>query len=214
MRKYDLVISLGVNCNCANNLKHYNLRRIGEKMPFDWIKSGTLASRVNLILNDFAGFLDPQNLRQLFGNVTRWEGKRYYNVVYDLVFAHDFPSDKNFHEGLTIATKNYSEKILNLQNALLAHKKILFVYMDNNLISRRMAAKKLRELRRKFGYNDIDFLIIENGVRTIWNLRKTRGGSGVYLVRTKTQLMPKHFNDTTPEMRKVLDKIFKPIERF
>ncbi|MDR0727115.1 MAG: papain-like cysteine peptidase, partial [Rickettsiales bacterium] len=83
MKNYDLVISLGRNCNCASNLKYYNLRRIDEKMPFDWIKHGTLALRIDVILNDFDGFLDPMNLRQMFGNKIPLKDKRYYNVVYD-----------------------------------------------------------------------------------------------------------------------------------
>jgi hypothetical protein len=85
--------------------------------------------------------------------------------------------------------------------------------MTNDIVSKNEVRGKLNQLRQKFGYDEIDLLVIENGVKTMWNLRRSQKGMGLFFIRTRTNLMPKHFADTTPEMRKVLDKIFKPISR-
>ena len=54
-KKFDLVMSLGYDCGCAMYLKKYNLR--GYSCPFDWVYSSTFEKKIELIINDFDGFL-------------------------------------------------------------------------------------------------------------------------------------------------------------
>ena len=93
-------------------------------------------------------------------------------------------------------------------NVFAAHEKVLLVYMTDVHIPSRDVRRYVRMLRQKFGYNDIDLLIIENLAHTFLNLRWHKIGRGITLAKTKFDLMPPHFQDTTPEQFKILDKIF------
>lgn len=209
---YDYVIPLGDRCNCTQNLKHYNLRTIGRKLPFDWLKNGDIWSRVNIILEDFADFLNPTNLRQVqYERPEHWQFYRFYDVRSRLIFAHDFPKDLNFVDGLRVATTTFAPKIQRFQSIFAQRKKVLFVYMTDSRVPNGDIRRAVRLLRQKFGYDDIDILVVENGVRTIWNLRRVWLGRGITKFKTRKFLMPVHYTDTTPEQYAVLDKIFSHI---
>ncbi|MDR0741725.1 MAG: hypothetical protein LBF28_03040 [Rickettsiales bacterium] len=66
-------------------------------------------------------------------------------------------------------------------------------------------------LRKKFGYEGIDLLIVENNCGGIWKIRQKHIGDGIFRIKTKENLMPIHYQDVTPAQRAILDRIFKQI---
>lgn len=210
---YDKIIPLGDRCNCTQNLKHYNLRPIGRKFPFDWVKRGTFDSRINIILNDFQDFLVAERLHKIkYDRIEKWHNYRFWDSKTKLVFAHDFPKDLSFVEGFRIATETYAPKIKRFRDVFAAHEKVLLVYMTDRHVSNKQAKIAVKQLRHKFGYNDIDLLIIENGIRTFWRYKQQNIANGITRIKVRKFLMPAHYTDTTPEQFKWLDKIFNQIQ--
>ena len=210
---YDKIIPLGDRCNCTQNLKHYNLRPIGRKFPFDWVKRGTFEGRIRIILDDFQDFLVAERLQKIkYERIEKWHNYRFWDSKTKLVFAHDFPKDLSFVEGFRIAVKTYAPKIKRFRDVFAAHEKVLLVYMTDRHVSNKQAKIAIDKLRKKFGYSDIDLLIIENGIRTLWRYRKQHISSGITRIKIRKFLMPAHYADTTPEQFKILDKVFQNIK--
>ncbi len=210
---YDKVIPLGDRCNCTQNLKHYGLRPMGRKYPFDWVKNGTFSSRVNIILTDFDDFLVAERLKQIvFEDIEKWKNYRFWDSKTELVFAHDFPKDLSFVEGFRVAVEAYAPKIKKFKQVFKNKEKVLLVYMTVDSVPDRVARVAVQKLRKKFGYDDIDLLIIENGICTLWPFRQRQIAPGITRIRVRRFLMPMHYKDTSPEQFKVLDKIFKQVK--
>ena len=214
MRKitYDVVIPLGDRCSCTQNLKHYGLRPVGYKLPFDWVKRGTFDSRIGIILNNFNDFLVPERLRQVhYIRIEQWNLHRFYDTKTKLVFAHDFPKNMKFEDSFRVAFETYMPKIKRYKEIFFNRKKVLLVYMTDVHVPDKLAKIAMQKLRQKFGYDDIDLLIVENGVRTMWRYKKQSVAHGITRIKTKVFLMPIHYADVTPAQFKILDKIFHQI---
>lgn len=83
--RFDRVISLGENCGCANYLRAFYLR--DAAYPFDWLGGAAFKRRVELILNDFLGFLEKDNLEKVG---THENGDIYKDKNIGLISPHDF----------------------------------------------------------------------------------------------------------------------------
>ena len=59
-QKFDLIFSIGEDCACSSYLRRYNLQ--DYSYPFDWLTKATFKTRLDLLLNDFQGFLEKENL--------------------------------------------------------------------------------------------------------------------------------------------------------
>lgn len=210
---YDRIIPLGDRCNCTQNLKHYNLRPIGRKYPFDWVKRGTFEGRIKIILDDFQDFLVAERLRRVvYERIEKWSNYRFWDPKTRLVFAHDFPKNLPFVEGFRVAFETYAPKIRRFHNVFAAKERVLLVYMTDLHVSNRSARWAIRELRKKYGYDDIDLLIIENGIKTLLPYRRQKIMNGVTRIKIRKFLMPAHYDDTTQDQFKILDKVFMPIK--
>lgn len=209
---YDKIIPLGDRCNCTQNLKHYNLRPIGRKFPFDWVKRGTFEGRIQIILGDFQDFLVAERLHKVvYERIEKWANYRFWDSKTKLVFAHDFPKDVPFVEAFRMAVETYAPKIKRFNDVFRAKEKVLLVYMTDRHVSSRVARIAVKKIRDKFGYDDIDLLIIENGIRTFWRFRKQKISNGITRIKIRKFLMPAHYSDTSPEQFELLDRVFKNI---
>ena len=97
--EYVNIISLGGNCFVASNLKELGLRN--KSYPFDWTTSFDFYSVIDLIKNNFEGFLDYNNLYQY----SKYKSY-YYNDKYKIGFIHDF----NKYISLRLQIKKVQEK--------------------------------------------------------------------------------------------------------
>lgn len=62
-KKFDLIFSLGEDCACTSYLRRFNLQEYSY--PFDWLTKADFFTRMDLLINDFKGFLEKDNLTQL-----------------------------------------------------------------------------------------------------------------------------------------------------
>lgn len=121
---YYPIISLGINCQVAYQLRIHGLRH--EAFPFDWIIC-PFEALVALIENHFEHFLDPEYLRFVH---TETE-KCIVNTLYNVKFLHDFKLVPHFMQDYEKVKAMYDRRIKrfyhNLQNtprALLIRRKI------------------------------------------------------------------------------------------
>ncbi|WP_150464419.1 DUF1796 family putative cysteine peptidase [Francisella sp. XLW-1] len=133
-RSKKIYVPIGIDCDVAYYLRSINLRR--EAFPFDWIVS-PISSSIELINNDFEGFLEFSNLsfleptkRFLFKDnelcedmVTPVYCKRYHQL-----FVHDF-SARGINDYTQVFDK-YKKRVNRLRELLYNKEKIVFVYND------------------------------------------------------------------------------------
>lgn len=209
---YDFVIPFGERCCTTQCLKHYNLRPRGRKLPFDWIGKGTIETRVGCILDDFHDFLVPERLCRVHYEKTEMcDALHFYDEKTELVFGHDFPKDLPFDQGFVVAMESFLPKINRIRKILNSGKKILFVHMDRRRISNRVLRREIEKLRKRFNNANIDLLVIENGIKTWWPIRKKRVAAGITKYTVRLNLVADHFAETSPEQFYYLDKIFSKI---
>ncbi|MDU0204225.1 DUF1796 family putative cysteine peptidase [Paenibacillus sp. MAH-36] len=96
---YDLVASLGQNCDPAGHLRRHKLRKFS--MPLDWVISTSLTDVNRLLANKFQGFMDLSNLRVVEGSsqyvdefaavVQKVPSYFIKDTHYNVTSVHDFP---------------------------------------------------------------------------------------------------------------------------
>ncbi|UJF32182.1 DUF1796 family putative cysteine peptidase [Paenibacillus hexagrammi] len=98
---YDLVASLGQNCDPASYLRVHGLRKFS--MPLDWVVSSSLSDVNRLLRNRFSGYMNLSHMRPILGisqYVDESEApsgqqqlKSYFikDTQYNIVSVHDFP---------------------------------------------------------------------------------------------------------------------------
>lgn len=130
-------ISLGGNCSIKEQLIRNGIEC--ETLPFDWIKTKNFYTVIELLSNNFEGFLDNLNNK---GEDTKSKffteneyGEKDYNktsVIYENKFAtfyHDFhvgEFDIQFNHNI----KKYQRRIERLYNILKSDEKIIFIRND------------------------------------------------------------------------------------
>lgn len=210
---YDTIIPLGDRCICTQIIKHLNFRPIGQKLPFDWIKGGTLESRIELMLSNFENFLNPQYLQKIiYEKPSMRKYNRYYDTKTKLVFAHDFSKELPFQDALFQAMQTYVPKIKRLNTTLKTNKRILLIYMCKNKNSKSFIRKSIKQIRKQNHNSKIDLFILENGIKTMWPDHTIKITKGCWIFRTKDDLNPLFFEDLTEKQLKKIDKIFSKIK--
>lgn len=98
-------VSLGCFCGVAMELERIGLRSLS--LPFDWLITGNLGTVLELIKNNFQGFLDPDSLYQE-ASVNK---NYYYNQEMDIHFYHDFSAYQSFEGQIDAVKKKYDRRI-------------------------------------------------------------------------------------------------------
>lgn len=111
-KKFDLVFSLGYDCNASLALRKAGLQF--RSYPFDWLTNAPLSSRAALLAGGFDGFLaDPSQLEDL-GAATFDRFGEKHRVVRDrataLEFRHDFPLAADVASGLDLIRGKYRRR--------------------------------------------------------------------------------------------------------
>lgn len=96
---YDLIASLGQNCDPAGHLRRHKLRKFS--MPLDWVVSTSLTDVNRLLANKFQGFMDLSNLQVIEGSsqyvdefaavVQKMPSYFIKDMRYNVTSVHDFP---------------------------------------------------------------------------------------------------------------------------
>jgi len=127
-RKFDLVISLGDDCACAMYLKKFFLRE--ASYPFDWLCHATFEKRIELIVNNFNGFLKKENLRWFARSETDphdFKNDYYADIETGFHFLHDFKEGVPLDIAYDPVYEKYQRRIARLYYNTAKAKRILFV---------------------------------------------------------------------------------------
>ncbi len=143
-KTFEHIISLGEACFVASMLNDVDKRKFSS--PFDWICGGNLQTRFDLILNDFAGFIDKEDLT-LGPELSPSEAYHMYiNMKNGLTFNHDILKDIPFDEGYAQAKEKYDRRIERFLNTLTHSKSVLLLYFDMlSTENRKLSKDKLIE---------------------------------------------------------------------
>ena len=164
-RKFDFVFSLGENCAAAMYLRKFKLRDMSS--PLDWVCNVPLLDRINLILNDFSGFLQKENLVQ----ISKMEGgdprhDYYHDEKLGFKFYHDFPGKIPLEQSFAEVKGKYDRRIARFIARLQKARRVLCVWSgyeietsDEDLI---LAVKKMGE---KFPHADICLIATQSDMR-------------------------------------------------
>ena len=140
----------------------------------DWVSSPSLKN-VNLLLqNQFADFLNLQNLR-IIKYISQWD-LFVWDKVYNIRFNHDFNTDKNILShlgGYPEVKEKYDRRIPRSLEKLTTSSRILFIRTEANFED----VAELESILSRMIVNDFRVLIInhtdvDNLVEKSWPLQK------------------------------------------
>lgn len=161
--KFDLIVSIGEDCACTSYLRRFNLQEYSY--PFDWLTKASFQTRIDLLINDFANFLNKENIHFMEKptGVNVDNNHDYYkDVLLDFYFYHDFRTDNIFDDEFIKVKDKYERRIKRLYQSISDSKNILFVWwsrdkqQDESLI-----IDSYQKLKDKFRNKNIYLLLIE-----------------------------------------------------
>jgi hypothetical protein len=207
-KKFDFVFSLGENCAAAMYLRKFKLRDMSS--PFDWVCNVPLIDRVDLLLNNFSGFLERENLVK----ISKMEGgdpkhDYYHDKKSGFKFYHDFPAMIPLEQSFPEVKSKYDRRIARLIARLQHAHRVLCIWSgyeietsDEDLV---LAVKKMGE---KFPNADFCLLATESDMRLPRECKYSITGN---VIRYKGPFLPDK-NYTWGDMA-LLSKIYSRINR-
>ena len=161
-KKYDIVFSIGEACLCAGILSKLELRTFSS--PFDWVSGAVLEERIQILLNDFANFLNQEDLEKTGQRDMPEPWDIYLNHRNQITFNHDFPLNGSLEKDYPEVKAKYDHRIKKLFSEIEASKNVLMVYMELPTTEHKLARSTLQELvnlvNEKFKDTKIDLLYI------------------------------------------------------
>jgi hypothetical protein len=125
---FDLVFSLGSACSCSSVLRSSSLQF--ASFPLDWVSGSTLRKRVELLTNNFAQWLEEEDLK-LVENLNTFGHDTYTNTRTGLCHPHDFDKGIPLCESLPAVKAKYSRRIDRLVNLISSSKHVLTVWVSD-----------------------------------------------------------------------------------
>ncbi len=162
-KKFDLIFSLGEDCACSSYLRRFNLQEYSY--PFDWLTNADFFTRMDLLVNDFKGFLEKENLVIKAYSHQKTINKHtddYKDTKTDFYFYHDFDTKIPFDKSFILVKEKYQRRIKRLYHQIQKSQNILIVWWSRN---KHQDIDKVKEsyklLSQKFADKDISILLIE-----------------------------------------------------
>ena len=126
--RFDYVCSLGSSCLCAQSLDDAGLRL--SSGPFDWLLGPSLKARVDVVVNDFAGWLEPGDF-EFLGNPNKFSHDSYFNTKTGFKFPHDFAIGQSLEQSWPDVYKKYQRRIARFYERIRSSKRVLLVWLEN-----------------------------------------------------------------------------------
>ena len=155
---------MGFGCGCSQALRAARLQF--ASYPMDWTGSPGVKASAEMIANDFAGWLDRDDLELV--DVRRGTGtinRVYANRKTGFIFAHDFHHDSDFDETFETVAGKYDRRIKRLMASLGAAKRALAVFVEHPVRERVMdeeVAEARKTLSKKFPGADFDLIYLHH----------------------------------------------------
>lgn len=160
--RFDYVCSLGSSCLCAQSLGAAGLRL--SSGPFDWLLGPSLGKRVDVIVGDFAGWLEPGDFKFL-GNPNKFTHDSYLNTRTEFKFPHDFALNVPFEKSWPEVREKYLRRIARFYERIRASHRVLFVWLENPVAPDRPSDEEVRRsvevLAAKFPGVKIELLVVD-----------------------------------------------------
>ncbi|MGZ9586208.1 DUF1796 family putative cysteine peptidase [Paenibacillus marinisediminis] len=169
---YDVIVSLGTNCQVAHQLKKNGLRSFAG--PFDWFVFESLSHMSNLFKNNMQGLYEPHNTIAIekHDNTFVVKDERYTCLSY-----HDFHVSEGQSEitlkSYNMFIKKLSQRIINMKRRIQEGKKVLLV----RTVASYKEAMELKTCFYECFHKETDILIVnyanlnEVAVRD-WNIER------------------------------------------
>ena len=162
-QKFDFVVSIGEDCACAMYLNRFRLR--ARSYPFDWLCNASFETRINLILNNFHGFLVRENMRWFpkpTSGLRDTQNENYEDTATGFYFYHDFTSNVDFDVIFLYVHEKYMRRIARFYDAIKNSRTVLFVWWSRDkIIPLQNIIDAQRQLSEKFN-KQINMLIFEH----------------------------------------------------
>lgn len=159
-REYDLAFSLGFSCGCSQALRAAGCQF--ASYPIDWAGSLGLAFGVEAVCNDFARWLDAEDLCLV--DVSHDSGfctRVYLNDRTGFGFSHEFSDFQPFAKTYPKVKASYDRRIARFLETLRSSGRILAVYVEHPTRARMPASEltnAVGRLRHKCASSKVDFL--------------------------------------------------------
>lgn len=183
---YDFAFGLGQNCANAAYMSGWNLRMCSS--PFDWLdgRGAGLKVCVDLICNDFAGFLDKDALKPVENKMGEIDDKNcdyYRDTKNGFLAMHEFPRGVPLDESYPKVMAKHRRRIERLYAKVREAKRTLFVYWSRfESVPDAQLVELVGRLRKKFEGSSIDLLVIENKIEAVGIESAEELADGVYRV--------------------------------
>lgn len=163
---YDLIASLGQNCDPAGHLRRHKLRKFS--MPMDWVISISLTDVNRLLANKFQGFMDLPNLQVVEGSsqyvdefsavVQKMPSYFIKDMRYNVTSVHDFPivPNQSWHYTYHVYKAKLNMRIRRFLEESAKSESSLYV----RLLATYDQATELQAVLRKFTNGDFTILIV------------------------------------------------------
>ena len=164
MRKerFDFVCSIGSSCLCATSLRDSGLRL--SSGPFDWLLGPGMKARVDLIVRDFEGWLEPGDF-EFLGNPNKFEHDSYRNRKTGYKFSHDFEIGTPFEVSFPAVREKYMRRIARFYESVRASRRVLLVWLENPVEDDRPTdedvAASVAALAAKFPGVKVELLVVD-----------------------------------------------------
>ena len=211
-KKYDIVYSIGHDCACSMYLKKHNLRVVSG--PLDWLTSVPAHQRFDLILNDFAGFMNMDDFQFVDKdpNITNDDKCDYYkNTRTGLYFYHDFAAGVPITKTFPDVAEKYWRRIHRFYDNIRNKERVLLVWFSHyHDTSNDTWVRFASNLCHKMNKN-IDFLIIQH-MENQHTPIKTQVAPNIVRYDMHTVAKDKNGHNTTVGNEQLCDKIFAQYE--
>lgn len=164
-KRFDFVFSLGEDCGCAMHLRKFGLRIMSS--PFDWVNGASFETRINLLCNNFEGFLSKDKL--VYKDYSHKATLRdcandiYYDKGLGFNFIHDFATSIPLDKSYPTVRERYDRRIKRTLDKIRSSRHVLIVWWSRDkIISAEEIASSIARLKKAFPINDINLMVCQN----------------------------------------------------
>ena len=163
-KQYDLIFGIGGACSCTQILRKCRLQFY--TYPFDWLFGADIVTRANIVADDFAHFIDREDLDDTGRNNGDANNlcQVYHNHRNDITFNHDFTCGKPLAETYGGVKEKYDRRIRRLMRQIESSENVLAVYLQIPNDPEEVPDAVLREahavLKARFPRQNVDLLYL------------------------------------------------------
>lgn len=195
------IISLGSFCSVALEIERLGFR--DGSYPFDWVLSHSLQHVIQLVNDNFDGFLDINGLNQ-------WKSvpSTYEDVQYGIAFVHDFDRWHSLESQIASVRNKYDRRIRRFYNAI--SEECLFVRYIENMEDYEYIVKNsdaISQFFKKYNRSNEIIYIANSELRDC--LPKTSDNARICFVeKDYDDTVARRFGDKCPEFVELLSSTY------